>query len=60
MFIIDVSPSMGNIRTLELPPGPNGETRTKRVTHLEWAMQYVMLKVQEMASGEVWPQISLD
>jgi ATP-dependent DNA helicase 2 subunit 2 len=48
MFIVDVSPTMGTKRTLELPPGPNGETRTKEATHLQWSLQFAMLKIQEM------------
>ena len=34
-------------RTLDLP-GPNGETRTKQITHLQWSLQFAMLKIQEM------------
>ncbi len=48
MFIVDLSPTMGTTRTLDLPPGPNGETRTKEVTHLQWSLQFAMLKIQEM------------
>ncbi|KAG8851859.1 ATP-dependent DNA helicase II subunit 2 [Tulasnella sp. 330] len=48
MFVIDVSPSLGKMRTIQLPPGPDGESRSKEVTNLEWALQFVLLKVQEM------------
>ncbi|KAG8679457.1 ATP-dependent DNA helicase II subunit 2, partial [Ceratobasidium sp. 395] len=48
IFVVDVSPSMGTMRTVFLEPGKDGEERTKEVTHLQWALQYVMLKVQEM------------
>ncbi|EEB91298.1 hypothetical protein MPER_10362 [Moniliophthora perniciosa FA553] len=48
MFVIDVSKEMGNMRTVELPDGPNGEQRTAEITHLEWALQFVKLKIQEM------------
>ncbi|KAG9011776.1 ATP-dependent DNA helicase II subunit 2, partial [Tulasnella sp. 427] len=48
MFVIDVSPSMAREREVELPPGPDGQTRTKTITNLEWAVQFVLLKVQEM------------
>ncbi|KAI3621834.1 ku family dna [Moniliophthora roreri] len=48
MFVIDVSKEMGNMRTVELPDGPNGEQRTAGITHLEWALQFVKLKIQEM------------
>lgn len=47
MFLVDISPPMGTLKTVELP-GPNGETVTKTVTHLEYALQFVKLKVQEM------------
>ena len=47
MFIVDVSPSMSTQRTLDIP-GPNGETRTKQATHLQWSLQFAMLKIQEM------------
>ncbi|KAH7908209.1 SPOC like C-terminal domain-containing protein [Hygrophoropsis aurantiaca] len=39
---------MGKTRVVELSPGPNGEERTTKMTNLEWALQYVKLKVQEM------------
>jgi ATP-dependent DNA helicase 2 subunit 2 len=48
MFLIDVSPSMGATRSVELPPTPSGEERTKKMTNLEWALQFVKLKIQEM------------
>lgn len=48
MFLIDVSPSMGTLRSVELPPTPNGEQRTTEMTNLEWALQFVKLKIQEM------------
>jgi hypothetical protein len=48
MFLVDTSPSMGEVRTVELPPGPNGEERTTEITNLEWALRYVKTKVQEM------------
>ncbi|KAF8519214.1 SPOC domain-like protein [Gautieria morchelliformis] len=48
IFLVDVSPSMGKLRTVELPPGPNGEERTREFTRLEWVLEFVMLKVQEM------------
>jgi ATP-dependent DNA helicase 2 subunit 2 len=48
MFLVDVSSSMGTMRTLELSSGPNGEPRTKQVTHLQWSLQFAMLKIQEM------------
>ncbi|KAG2345381.1 SPOC domain-like protein [Suillus weaverae] len=48
MFLIDVSPSMGATRSVELPPTPNGEQRITEMTNLEWALQFVKLKIQEM------------
>lgn len=44
MFLVDISPSMGNLRIVELP----GDQGTKEVTSLEWALQFVKLKIQEM------------
>ncbi|KAG6878325.1 hypothetical protein C0993_008503 [Termitomyces sp. T159_Od127] len=48
MFLIDTSPSMGKLRTVQLPPGPSGEERTTEITSLEWVLQLVKLKIQEM------------
>lgn len=48
MFLVDTSPSMGTLRTVDLPPGPDGERRTAKLTNLEWALQFVKLKIQEM------------
>lgn len=50
MFLVDTSPSMGAVRTVDLPPGPNGEEQTAEMTNLEWALQFVKLKIQEMVS----------
>jgi hypothetical protein len=49
MFLVDVSRTMGEHRTVhDLHPGPGGVTRTRVTTNLEWALQFVMMKVQEM------------
>ena len=48
MFLVDVSPSMGNLREVEVPNGTNGDTRTVEITNLEWSLQFVKLKIQEM------------
>ncbi|EMD41347.1 hypothetical protein CERSUDRAFT_146244 [Gelatoporia subvermispora B] len=48
MFLVDVSPSMGKIREVEVPDGANGESMTVEMTNLEYALQFVKLKVQEM------------
>ena len=47
MFLIDNSPSMGQTREVELPLA-NGETQTIEMTNLEWSLQFVKLKIQEM------------
>jgi len=47
MFLIDISSSMGNLRTVELEDS-KGKTQTTEMTHLEWSLQYVKLKIQEM------------
>ena len=48
MFAIDVSSSMGETKVLDVSPGPDGNPRTREITKLEWALEFVMLKVQEM------------
>ncbi|KAF5382804.1 hypothetical protein D9757_007263 [Collybiopsis confluens] len=48
MFLVDVSKSMGAIRSVPLPPGPNGEERSAKMTHLQHALQYVKFKIQTM------------
>ncbi|KAG8930670.1 hypothetical protein FRC01_002411, partial [Tulasnella sp. 417] len=48
MFVIDVSPSMAKTREIQLTSGPDGEEKTKEITNLEWALEFVLLKVQEM------------
>ncbi|KJA25917.1 hypothetical protein HYPSUDRAFT_1067115 [Hypholoma sublateritium FD-334 SS-4] len=47
MFLIDVSPSMGGIRTVEVETS-TGQTQTVEMTHLEFGLQFVKLKIQEM------------
>ncbi|KIY64504.1 SPOC domain-like protein, partial [Cylindrobasidium torrendii FP15055 ss-10] len=48
MFLIDVSASMGDTRIVELSPGPNGEESSVEMTNLQWALQFVKIKIQEM------------
>ncbi|KAG6845292.1 hypothetical protein H0H87_011443 [Tephrocybe sp. NHM501043] len=48
MFLVDTSPSMRKLRTVELPPDHNGEVHSTQMTHLQWALQFVKLKIQEM------------
>jgi len=53
MFVVDVSPSMSETKVLDLPPGSDGKPRTREVTKLEWLLEFIMLKVQEMVSFTV-------
>ncbi|KAH9949516.1 SPOC domain-like protein [Amylocystis lapponica] len=48
MFLVDVSPSMGKFRPVEIPGAIDGEPDTIEMTNLEWSVQFVMLKIQEM------------
>lgn len=48
MFLIDVSPSMGKMREVEVVDGLTGDIRTIETTNLDWSLQYVKLKIQEM------------
>ncbi|KAH8120739.1 SPOC domain-like protein [Phellopilus nigrolimitatus] len=48
MFLIDVSPSMAKLRTVEIQDGPQGETSSVEMTNLQWSLQFVLLKIQEM------------
>ncbi len=43
---------MSKTRTVDLPNGPDGESRTAVMTNLEWSLQYVILKIKEMVSDE--------
>ncbi|KAF9524665.1 ku80-like protein [Crepidotus variabilis] len=47
MFLIDVSKSMGNFRTVTQEDS-KGENVTIEMTNLEWSLQFVKLKIQEM------------
>lgn len=42
---------MGKTRTIDIQDGPDGETRQRELTSLEWSLQFVLLKIQEMASS---------
>ena len=55
MFLVDVSPSMGKVREVCLPMR-NGETQAIEMTNLEWSLQFVKLKIQEMVSDASDPQ----
>lgn len=48
MFIIDVAPSMGKMRPLEITDPQSGESEVVEMTNLQWSLQFVMLKIQEM------------
>jgi ATP-dependent DNA helicase 2 subunit 2 len=47
MFLVDVSPSMGKAREVEVRAS-DGSTRFAEMTNLEWSLQFVKLKIQEM------------
>ncbi|CAA7264673.1 unnamed protein product [Cyclocybe aegerita] len=47
MFLIDVSRSMGTVRTVDRED-PDGSAREIEMTNLAYALQYVKLKIQEM------------
>ncbi|OSD05649.1 SPOC domain-like protein [Trametes coccinea BRFM310] len=51
MFLVDISPSMGKMRQITVPGKDGGEPETIETTNLEWSLQYVMLKIQEMVSA---------
>ncbi|PVF93424.1 SPOC domain-like protein [Serendipita vermifera] len=48
MFVVDVSRSMGKVREVEIPTEPGKPARRGQITNLEWALRFVMLKVQEL------------
>ncbi|EJF58779.1 SPOC domain-like protein [Dichomitus squalens LYAD-421 SS1] len=48
MFLVDISPSMGKMREVEVPASSGGESEVIEMTNLEWSLQFVMLKIQEM------------
>ena len=49
MFLVDVSSSMGKMRTVELQTS-EGQSLSKEMSNLEWALQFVKLKIQEMVN----------
>ena len=53
MFLVDISPSMGKVRTVDLP----GEDRSIEMTNLQWALQFIKLKIQEMVC---FPALAVD
>jgi ATP-dependent DNA helicase 2 subunit 2 len=48
MFLIDVSPSMGSMREVQVPSTAEGQEITIEMTNLEWSLQFVKMKIQEM------------
>ncbi|KAJ7151626.1 ku80-like protein [Mycena filopes] len=44
MFVIDVGPSMAKLRTHD----PEGNELAQEITNLQWGLQFVKLKIQEM------------
>ncbi len=65
MFVVDVSPTMGNAREIELP-ATEGEVRTAQMSNLQWSLQYVMYKIKKWYSSFVptttthnWPRSSM-
>ena len=48
MFLVDTSPSMGKTREVEIPGTNGSDSEVIEMTNLEWSLQYVMLKIQEM------------
>jgi len=48
MFLIDISPSMGNMREVQVPSTAEGQEMTTEMTNLEWSLQFVKMKIQEM------------
>jgi ATP-dependent DNA helicase 2 subunit 2 len=54
MFLVDLSPSMGASRQVELPGTQKGETRTVEMTKLEWTLQFVKMKIQEMVCPSIF------
>ncbi|KAJ6498003.1 SPOC domain-like protein [Mycena vitilis] len=44
MFVVDIGPSMANLRTHD----PEGNELEQEMTNLQWGLQFVKLKVQEM------------
>ena len=50
MFLVDVSASMGKTREVAVPGTSSGEPQVIEMTNLEWSLQFVMLKIQEMVS----------
>ena len=48
MFLVDTSSSMGKTRAVEVPSANGKDSEVIEMTNLEWSLQYVKLKIQEM------------
>ncbi|KAI0327975.1 SPOC domain-like protein [Cubamyces sp. BRFM 1775] len=48
MFLVDISPSMGKTRQVSVPGKDGEDSDIIEMTNLEWSLQFVMLKIQEM------------
>ncbi|KAI1790424.1 SPOC domain-like protein [Ganoderma leucocontextum] len=48
MFLVDISPSMSKTRAVEIPGTSGKESQVIEMTNLQWSLQFVMLKIQEM------------
>lgn len=51
MFVLDLSPSMTQTRTVEVPS--EDDIITIEMTNLDWGLQYVKLKIQEMVCRSI-------
>ncbi|KZT68787.1 SPOC domain-like protein [Daedalea quercina L-15889] len=49
MFLVDVAPTMGKMRRVEMPGTKPGEVDVVEMTNLDWSLQFVMMKIQEMS-----------
>jgi ATP-dependent DNA helicase 2 subunit 2 len=49
MFLVDVSPSMAKTREVEAETS-DGSIEVVTMTNLQWALQFVKLKIQDMVS----------
>jgi ATP-dependent DNA helicase 2 subunit 2 len=44
---------MGKMREIEVPTESGKPSKKVQITNLEWALRFVMLKVQELVSKEL-------
>ncbi len=48
MFLVDTSLSMSKTRQVEIPGANGDDSEVIDMTNLEWSLQFVQLKIQEM------------